>query len=240
MAHGSRDGDGVVVDGENVIDPSMPPNDNPGDGAEVNGLLGGADRPPERNPPDPAFANGLDSMSVDDIALILDGIWYPRSAPYDVGMGSGSLGGQNDPSLPAKVNVGCRAGGVGVSNDAMSTSSAADTLFKERDLGIIGERPVRGLLGPATASSSSSCGVGGRSCDTRGFGVSGERGGSSIGGGADPVRCVGGAMDGGGKREAWGARISSGFVSDLANTCWIAAKSKPACTGIADDPRSPP
>ena len=74
MAHGSRDVCDGIVAGENVIDPSMPPNDNPGDVAEAKGLLGGAGSPSERSPPDPALANGLESTSVGGIALTLDGI----------------------------------------------------------------------------------------------------------------------------------------------------------------------
>ena len=60
-----------------------------------------------------------------------------------------------------------------------------------------------------------------------------------MGGGADSVRFVGGWILGGGKGLAWGTLSSPGFRSDLPSTCLIAAKSKPACTGISEVPTSP-
>ena len=75
MPHGSPLACGGGDDAEeNVIEPSMPPNDRPDAGEEANGLSGGAGRPSGRSPPDPALANGLDSRSAERSALRLEGI----------------------------------------------------------------------------------------------------------------------------------------------------------------------
>ena len=205
--------------GANDIDPSAPPNDNAG-----------------------APANGFESTSVERIAPRLEGVLNPPpNPPYAVGVGSGSGTGHIEPSLLPNDSTGGR-GAVAPNDDVISASAAADMLLSESDRDSVEERSARGLvivLGPATGCWWSSCGTGGRSSDGRTLGVVDGEGVSGSGGGADSVRSVGGGMDGGGKRVGWGTCTSSWFSSDLPSTSLIAAKSKPACAGSSEAPRSP-
>lgn len=240
----------AAEDEENVIDPSAPPNDNDGAPGPNGSSGGGVGSVPPRSPLD-VLANGFASTSAERSALKSAGMRYPPKLPPYVGVGSGS---QDGPSLAPNDSTGGRevdAKGLGdeeakgevgprVPSDVMFASSGSGMLFRDSDRDSADDKSPRApMLGPASGGSSSR-GTCGRFSEGRALGVAAAGELARGGGGADSERMGGECTGRDGREDGCGAEtFVLGMWSDSFRTSLMAAKSKPACVGISEAPRSP-